>query len=489
MDPSTAHGEERQEGGLVSRRQGASGARVVDRRTRVMRIVTLVLGLVFAAYALSDHPFYGGERGFGTPQKLILLFGIVLALTTRFSPRWNQRVLSFTASSLFALLLLELMAEVALRHRYRPVFMEDQRLLFKLIPDRTSEFIRSSVNGGQHILTRINHDGFVGEPLQKTGSSPRVIVYGDSFLHAFYVTPETRFTSELERLLSRDLGRSVEVINAGVASYGPDQISLRMPEELRTLRPDLVVVSVFAGNDFGDLMRNKMFRIDERGAFRENEYHLAAEVSDRFATAQRESILVRALRQELGRFTARSPYAGLGQGKDPNLALMDAWMLRAADEYRSAVTEHDHTVTNTHEDLYNADLSLTPNTEASRYKVRLMDGVLRRIGDIATRASVPLVFLFIPHPMDVADGYDTGRVDLPRFPDYRRNNLTDALEGIARGASFHYVNLFEPFRTHDAIKLYFHAGDDHWNEAGQRLAAETMNDYLKQQDLLARLRR
>jgi lysophospholipase L1-like esterase len=476
MDSSTAHGGQRP--------NGAGG-----RRFNAVRIVTLALGVVFVGYALSDHPLYGGEPGFGTPQAVIVAMGIALAAATLLPIQRNKQVLLLTMSSLFALALLELVGEIALRHRYRPVFAADDRLLFKLIPNRYSEFVRSPVNGGQRILTRINRDGFVGDELEATGSSARVLVYGDSFLHAFYVAPEARFTAALERLLTRDVGRSVEVINAGVASYGPDQTSLRMPEDLRRLRPNLVIVAVFAGNDFGDLMRNKMFEIDAQGAFRKNDYQLSPAVRARFAAAQSESILVRALRNELGRFAARSPYSELPKDRDPNLALMDAWLARAADEYRSAVLERDRVVTNTHEDLYNADLSLTPGSDASRYKVRLMDGVLRRIGGIAAEASVPLVLLFIPHPMDVADGYDTGRVDLARFPEYRRSNLTDALESIAREAKLHHVNLFDTFRQRDALKLYFHAGDDHWNEAGQLLAAETMSAYLKQGDLLTHLRR
>ena len=51
----------------------------------------------------------------------------------------------------------------------------------------------------------------------------------------------------------------VQVVNAGVAAYGPDQACLALEADLAAgLDPDLVVLCVFAGNDWGDLLRNKL---------------------------------------------------------------------------------------------------------------------------------------------------------------------------------------------------------------------------------------
>jgi len=99
--------------------------------------------------------------------------------------------------------------------------------------------------------------------------------------------------------------------------------------------------------------------------------------------------------------------------------------------------------------------------------------------DVAAQFRVPLAFLFIPHPNDVTDHYDDGwRIDRKRFPDYDGRNQVAPLEDMARALGVPFVSLFDVFRANDANSLYFHGGDDHWNAAGQRMAAEVMADYL-----------
>src|SRR6185436_5789593 len=71
------------------------------------------------------------------------------------------------------------------------------------------------------------------------------------------------------------LPEGVEVINAGVTAYGPDQACLRIEDEVARLDPDLVVLAVFADNDFGDLARDKIFRLDGDGRLRENHPRLS----------------------------------------------------------------------------------------------------------------------------------------------------------------------------------------------------------------------
>ena len=113
-----------------------------------------------------------------------------------------------------------------------------------------------------------------------------------------------------------------------------------------------------------------------------------------------------------------------------------------------------------------------------------MNAVMHRIRDVADRAQVPVVFLLIPHPIDVAENYDWARVETKRFREYHRRNLIAPLEESARTAGMHFVSLFDAYRQQDANQLYFRGGDDHWNANGQKLAAEQMSDYLLHNDLL-----
>lgn len=442
---------------------------------RKPRVMLVALGTLLVGYALSDHPFYGGERGFGHLQALIMAAGAGIALCSALPIRLGERVLLVAVSSLFMLAFAEVASEPILAPQHRPIFQSDDKLIFKLIPNRRSTMTRSSLNGGETVTHRINSDGFRGEELKSARNIPRVVVYGDSFIHAPYAADKETFTSVLGASLSARVGGEVEVINAGVSSYGPDQVSAKMEKELPELRPDLAIVAIFAGNDYGDLMRNKMFRVDSEGSLLSNSWRLDPNVRSRFELSQRESILIRALRTAMKSLRSSTNSTNIVFSVE-RVSKMSNWsfLLRQAEnEYSDFVVERNDVVSNTHVDYYSADSSLTPRSESARYKNILMQAILRRIRDIASTNDVPLVFVFIPHPVDVATRYDRWEaVDLDHFPQYRGRNQTIPLEESAKSAGVPFVSLYDAFSAVDANTLYFHDDDDHWNAAGQRMAAE-----------------
>jgi hypothetical protein len=252
------------------------------------------------------------------------------------------------------------------------------------------------------------------------------------------------------------------VVNAGVTGYGPDQVALRMGRELAALRPALVVAALFAGNDWGDLVRNKLVRLDGRGGLRREPAALdrtqrllvgPPEGADAFA-------LVRALHR-LRRIWSAGSEAPSGQPRTL------AWALRECEsEY--AAQARGGPVTNLFVDHYDADLALRPASEAARSKRALMRAVLARMRDEAARATAPLLLLAIPDYRDLctacADREETGG-----HPDYRPTALTDGMEEIARAEGIPLLNLFGAFQ--DQAAALYHVRDGHWNEAGQALAA------------------
>ena len=362
----------------------------------------------------------------------------------------------------------EIAGEIALGPRFRPNSQFDERLIFKFIPSRDCVMTRRAINGGNVVAHRINSDGFRGDELLPSGQTPRIVIYGDSFIHAGYSPQDETFAAQLGTQLEKRTGKKFEIINAGVSSYGPDQESLKMASELPKLRPDLAIVAIFAGNDYGDLMRNKMFRLGANGELVENRWKLDPSVHTLFELSQRESIIKRALRDIRRSF----------QNQDISRYFNVDFLLDEAErEYRSFIVERNDTITNTHTDYYSADVSLTPRSESARYKVALMGAMMRRIRDVAQQNGTPLAFLFIPHPVDVADHYDAWNIDRKRFPDYDGRNQVAPLEDTARTLGVPFVSLYEAYRKADVNSLYFH-DDDHWNGAGQRLAAETAADYL-----------
>jgi hypothetical protein len=435
------------------------------------------MGVTLLVYAISDHPFYGGEPGFGRVQAVIAATGVGLIVCAALPSAVASRIALLAFSSIATLAFVEVAGEMLLGPRYRPIYQADERLLFKFVPGRRSVMTHAAVNGGETVSHRINSQGFRGDELRPAGERTRIVVYGYSFIHAFYTADEDTFVTQLGKSLAARIGKPVEAINAGVSSYGPDQIALRMPDELGRLRPDLVVVAIYAGNDYGDLLRNKIFRLREDGALVENRATLDSSIRVWLDLNQRESILVRTVRAMRGRGSA----AAQGPGNSVDI---DFLLAEAEREYRSSL-QGGVIVTNTHVDYYSADVSLTPRSASAQYKVKLMRANTARIKEIAGKNGTPLVFLFIPHPADVAGSHDLWPpFDRKRFPDYDGRNQMAPLEHAAKSLGVPFLSLYDLYREHGAHNLYLRGGDDHWNAAGQRLAAQAMVDLVSTQALL-----
>ena len=336
------------------------------------------------------------------------------------------------------------------------------------------------VNGGAVVRYKINSQGFRGPELARPGESTRVLVYGDSFIHGEFSRTEDTFTEQLKGQLAREAGKTVEVVNAGVATYGPDQELRRMENELPALKPDLVIVAIYAGNDFGDLLRNKLYRLSSDGSLQENasEFLDDAIVSD-MRRSRREPILRKIMHAAIpGLFGSGDPFVPRGARR----ARVDADLKQEIDDYRQYVVEGDNAVHHLGS-TYNADVSSTPTSESARYKIAMMEQIMRRMGETAANNNAALVYLLIPSAIDVTDMHESGEVDPVKYPEYKRSRLTDILEQICQRNNFLAVNLFGPFWERRADGLYLKR-DDHWSPRGQAYSAELVSELVIARNLL-----
>jgi hypothetical protein len=448
-----------------------------------VRLATALFSLGLVLWAFADDDLIGGGPGFGWSQGALLLAGLVLAAGCAASLEWNARVLAGVVSTALVLLAAELGLRLFLSPRYYPPFQPDARRLYKLVPGSSREYRRAAINGGGRILYRINSAGFRGEELEGKGDGLRIVVYGDSFIQAEYSIDSNTFAERLERHLSERLGRPVEVVNAGVAGYGPDQILRSMEDELAGLEPDLAIAALYAGNDFGDIVRNKLYRLDHEGRLQENEFTLSPGLGRKLEIARRESILKRIAREAM-RAVGNSGGGAIAQGPLARRERLDSFLDQNLREYREYVVEGDNVVRELLSDPYNADVSLTPNSDSARYKIDLMDRLLARMKDTTDELGVPLVLVLIPNPIDVCDSHESGEVDAERYPEYERSALTGILQRIASRRRIPHVDLFGPFRERGAASLYFGGADDHWNDRGQDVGAELVARFLVSKRLL-----
>lgn len=385
------------------------------------------------------------------------------------------------ASSLLALA----GGEWFLRH-YLPqagfVYRLDPRCYYSLAPGARKLFVHSPENGGSRALFVVNSRGFRGDEL-RTGGGPRVVVYGDSFIEGEYARLPETFAARLGVHLGEALGRDVEAVNAGVNGYGPDQSLRRFEDEAPRLHPAAVVAAVFAGNDFGDVLRNRLYRLRD-GRLVDGGGYVSASLRQQFEDAEQRTPfhLLRALTR-LQHARRRAAAQAQIPGRLAIYIARSVEMCR--HEYEQVVVGGERAVDDVFRDEYDADVALEPGSPAAAYKRSLLEAVLGRWREASAVANVPVVVLVIPSPIDVCDAYDV-KVDPAAYPEYVPSRLTTEVAAAARRQGLAVLDLFPPFRSAGADRLYYRHGNDHWNREGQDLAARLAAALILEKGWLAR---
>jgi hypothetical protein len=435
------------------------------------RILLTAVGTALIVSAFLTH--WPGGGNFGGWQSVLLLLGVALCLVAQLIPRVAPQLLLTVASVTTALVLAEVGLRVFYQGHLTGNLRPHPRYLFELIPGSKRYKRRAPVDGGQSNLVQINSSGYRGQELRSSRTGPRVVVYGDSYIEAEFSDLESTFVWRLQQRLSAGLGRPVEVINAGVYAYGPDQIGLRMEDELPRLKPGLVIVALYAGNDFGDLLRNQLYTMDPDGSLRLHRVSISDSLAREFRLAQPGTPMTLKLFRALMAMT---------QPKPRPTNLIDGFLKQKEREYREAIQPGRRVLT-TLLDPYDIDVSGTPESAQAVYQKRLMRGVLAQIRRTADHNGTRVLVLIIPSPTDVCDVCDAGHVDSTEFPAYHRSALTDALQKIATEDQMETFNLFRPDWLREVKQIYFRR-DPHWNDRGQALAAQLVGDYVISRGLL-----
>lgn len=385
-------------------------------------------------------------------------------------------------TSLVCLLLAEVVLRVALPDP-RGIYAVDERYLHKLVPNTTKTFVRNARDGGGRVTVRINSRGFRGDEFAREKTGKRIVVYGDSFIEAEFTPLAATFPKKLEEDLRDATRQPVEVINAGVVAYGTDQISLKLDDEIDSLKPDAVVVAVYAGNDFGDLLRDKIFRLDTDGKLVVNPHTISPSLRAYFAAHPRVRLLsdARAAIPRLSAWLSRTPWWEDVQEKASRYVARSVELRRA--EYEDFVLLKDDEVKNLFGDGYDADISANADPDAALYKKRLMEQTILRIKQTVDARRIPLILLVIPCSIDVCPNYEVS-VDKKFFKQYDPTALTNAVQEIAIKHNIEYLNLYDAFRANDPCSLHFKYPDGHWNDRGQQLAASLMSQLFVSHRLL-----
>jgi len=185
----------------------------------------------------------------------------------------NQK---FTITTVLLVLVICIaLAEVGIRTYH--FTCERQRFIW--LPDQFLGYIHSSDNKFKHSYTEgeritIDHQtnslGFIGDEvnIEKEEGTFRIIVLGDSFSEAMQVPSDKNFSGRLQYLLNNHphkKNKKFEVLNTGVSGYSPLNYYLYFKRELAQLKPDLVLVQMFANDVFEDNTATSKSLLDEDG--------------------------------------------------------------------------------------------------------------------------------------------------------------------------------------------------------------------------------
>ncbi len=347
-------------------------------------------------------------------------------------------------------------------------FVFHPRYLVSLKPSIERNYRLSARNGGGLIHWQTNRQSFRGREL-KLHPDLRIMVYGDSNVQAMFTILENTFPYRLESRLKQVLNRDIEVINAGVVGFGPDQYLLRFGDEVDVYHPNLVIFVVFADNDFGDLIRNRLFDVDASGRL----------IESGFQTTVDQELQWQPIRDLLANSWLLSESTDLLRrvtGKRPPTEL-ETLIAINKQEYE-VYAAHRPRYFSTFADHYDADLALFPSSPAAKSKLALMNAVLRKARELADSKRVDFMVLILPSAKDLTANQALNYRQFSAYPEYRKNTLSSSVEQFCVANRIPYVNLYVPFVKNNAEKLYFYDRNDHWNDAGQDLAAQEATQYI-----------
>ena len=194
---------------------------------------------------------------------------------------------------------------------FQSLFIPDAAIGYRLRPGARVRFTTADFD--THIAINdqgVRDDAPIGP---KPPNERRIVVLGDSLVLSVQVDQQQTFCELLEQRLNRAGGPiRYRVINAGVQGYGPVEELLFFRRVARAFEPDLVIATVFVGNDAEEAVGSAP-RLRER-PFTET---ISESMITRLRRMVRRSMVLQILRLRVIAVTSR--FSGRGAPPEPPL--------------------------------------------------------------------------------------------------------------------------------------------------------------------------
>ncbi|MBL8324397.1 MAG: hypothetical protein JNJ89_05500 [Rubrivivax sp.] len=319
-------------------------------------------------------------------------------------------------------------------------------------------------------LVRINAHGYRDSERQlaKPAGTFRIAVLGDSFVESRQVALEASFPVVMEKALAGCPalgGHAVEVLNFGVSGYATTEALLTLRQDALRFAPDLVLLALYPGNDIGE---NSKKVVQGAGAA---DWRMPKPIHT--LDARGELVLEGGVQPTLLR---RALYVGIHHSRLLEIVneVRRIWEVR---KLRQAASQAQDTF----ELGISKEVYAPPADDAWREAWQVTEGLLARVQREATagqaRFAVGVVTMAEQvHPQAAQRAAVQQRLGVPDLL-YAERRIGE----IGAKTGFAVVRLAEPLRAAaERDQVFLHGfkntvmGFGHWNEAGHRVAGQTL---------------
>lgn len=344
-----------------------------------------------------------------------------------------------------------------LREFAPPVFSPSHTFPYRLKPNAFGRLVEPEFK----TTIRINSQGHRGGEFspEKDGRF-RILATGDSFTFGWGVNDSETYPVQLERALQHRSDLGIEVINAGFAAcYYPDTYYLYLKNIGLDLKPDLVVLGFFLGNDV------------DHAALGENEWTVVDETGLPVAISTAGSMV-----DENGYRTAttsrrRYRYPVL---RNSHLVQLAASALRSRPI--NSGTSFNHWM---YRDTY------AQRTEDAISSVKTL---LLATDRVTRDRNVPLLVVMMPAREQIRPS-DYRFSEIPQMGDYDINKPQRLFSRFFEEHDIAYLDLLPLLRERFSRETLYFPRNAHWTARGNEVVGEVVAEYLTSRGALSALRR
>ncbi|MDQ2806074.1 MAG: GDSL-type esterase/lipase family protein [Chloroflexota bacterium] len=308
-----------------------------------------------------------------------------------------------------------------------------------------------------HVTYQINAqglraDGPTGAPAP---NRLRLLAVGDSFTFGWGVEGNQAFPQRLDGVRAAD-GRTVESLNAGVATYGTDHEAAWLHKYGWGFQPNVVLLGFYTGNDVQDVMR------------------YIGQARPATAATRQAAAAVAAARARLHDENQSDAESWLEANSNAYVFLQ-----QQANRFLPGPRRAPDMLDTTYPYLNPPPAELTTAWERTT-------ALLDQMQNQAQRYHVRLVVVAIPAAEQIEDGRWTGlRATFGLAPDaVNRDAPQQQLAAWSVRSGVPVIDLLPGFRAAGGSRLYYRA-DPHWTPAGHALAADLIRAELARLGVLA----